>query len=115
MNGIDLLTYSQMKQHQARLLCEAAGLHLARAAAKARRRAGEEAPATQAAHVATYLEPGSRPAAGSRTRRGLSEAPTALGVGLPVRPGGRRMGRLAARLGNSLVAVGRRLERLDRG
>ena len=113
INGSDLLTYSHMKQHQAELLREARGLHLARKAVQYRqsRSVGSE-------HEPTTVDPGQvgvlRPPGGSLTRasRALRDA-----AGTPPRPGrngSTPLTRFAARFGTRLIAVGRRLERIDR-
>ncbi|HLU82461.1 MAG TPA: hypothetical protein VKZ43_03585 [Trueperaceae bacterium] len=102
MNGIDLLVYSHMKQHQEKLLEEAEGLRFARSARRAR----------FAANAATR----------SPVRR-LAVDPKTIGVlrpggGTLVRSAGRQRNstlfrRMAARFGTSLVGFGRRLERWD--
>ena len=110
MNGSDLLLYSLMKQHQTKLLREARGLHLARTVTRTARSAGGVAdPEAQR----TALDPKSigvlRPGGGGRARaRGLD------GVGSlqQARPAPLQLRRLAARVGTSLVGVGKRLERL---
>lgn len=113
INGSDLLMYSQMKQRQADLLHEASGLHRARKAAlhaRARRMAPE--------HEPTVVDPGRagflRPADGSPTRVTRTRRDSA---GTPPRPGTYRstpLKRFAASFGTRLIAVGRRLERIDR-
>lgn len=111
INGSDLLMYNQMEQHQAELLREAQGLHRARKAvlaARPPRTDGKREPQAVDHGGFAWASDGSRP----RSARALRAA-----AGTPPRPGRRGstpLRRFAARFGSGLVAVGRRLERIDR-
>lgn len=120
MNGNDLLMYSQMRQHQADLLTEAAALHAARAVARALREPaiiGTEAIVRSAATAQVGAQTsgmGPRPHVGSRVRGPRVEVPARAGHEEATPPGATRLRSVAARVGSSLVAVGRRLERMER-
>jgi len=111
MNSSDLFMYSQMKLYQAELLREARAVHQGRAAVRAARMAATD-PATEpsAEHMVegaswSHEESPGHPVRPVRGAFGTTP--------LPRRPRSARLRRLAARVGTSLVAVGRRLERID--
>ncbi|HET8984718.1 MAG TPA: hypothetical protein VFN03_03060 [Trueperaceae bacterium] len=102
MNGNDLLMYSLMKQRQESLLSEAAAHHLARAKVRAVQLLGPDL-VERGGTTARRVGRAGPHTAGPRTTRPLTAGPPTAGLR-----------RLAARVGTSLVAVGQRLERMDR-
>jgi len=105
MNGNDLLSHPMMLAHQRRLLAEARQLHLA-AAARAATRAAAKAVATDEGSLPVARPVGAPPARGGRR-------PAVVGRAAGATSERRRPG-LAGRLGATLVALGTRLEALDR-
>lgn len=116
MNGNDLLMYSQMKQHQAELVREAAGLHAARAITQAQGPHRRVAVGTVVQHAAVDPKGSGavRPGTGHTARPASGGGATRAARGAGGRAGSTSFRRLAARFGTSLVGVGRRLERMAR-
>lgn len=121
MNGNDLLQYEMMLVHQKRLLDEADRLRLTREVSRRARR-GRGATVTASASnrpvgaprrrptSVRALGPASGPASG-RAPGHASERPSGHAPGVARR----RFGGVAGRIGATLIAVGLRLQRLERG
>lgn len=116
MNGNYLLMFSQMKQHQESLLREVEGRRAARMVRQAKQYTAD--PETGSRGAPTRVDPRRigvlLPGSGSMLRLPRPDPVHREGVGRPGRLGPSRLRRLAARFGNSLVAVGQRLERMDK-
>lgn len=98
MNGNDLLQYDMMLAHQQRLLDEAERLRRPRGMGRRERR-GRAATA--------FAAPSGRRSSGTPRRR-----PTPSPARVPAR---RRFGRVAGRIGATLVTLGTRLQQLEVG
>lgn len=113
MNGNDLLQYEMMLVHQKRLLDEADRLRLTREVSRRARR-GRGATVTASASNRPVGAPRRRPtsvrALGPASGH-ASERPSGHTPGVARR----RFGGVAGRIGATLIAVGLRLQRLERG